>query len=155
MLKCESMNYLDEFKKIVDNSYLSNLEGYRMNQLDNKDEDLYNETVRKFKSYSANEMRLLEDFLNSMTLISCFKAVLKMKVSNNVINDSKNSERKYVQARGAVPFEKGKRKWVGHYLGPINEVTDSDGKISSNKLAEGDAMVRRKVLARLREGYGV
>jgi len=149
------MNYLEDFKQIIEDRFLSDNEANRLIQLDPHDINDFKETVNSFKKYSAYELRIVEDLLKNMTLLSCFKAVLKMKISNNIINDSKNSERKYVQARGAVPFEKGKRKWVGHYLGPFNEIVGNDGKIKLEKLAEGDAMVRQKVLAKLREGYVV
>lgn len=72
---------------------------------------------------NPNEIEIAERVLKIMTKLSCIKEMYKMKVTLNVLKNQ-NGENKYVQARGAISTEKGKRIQVAHYVDLIGFKTD-------------------------------
>ena len=109
------MRYLKDFKSMlakefiavetIDNSYTNNLiHSYEVERLNSQLDEL-----------SKTELELVERVLSTMTKLSCIKEMYKMKVTLNVLKNQ-NGEQKYVQARGAISIEKGKRIQVAHYV---------------------------------------
>jgi hypothetical protein len=101
------------------------------------------------KKYENDEMSI-EDVLHAISVYKCEQAVANMSITFNMITDSKDSKRVYVQARGAVPFKKGERKWVGVHLGKKKDIVDSTGSIPDHWRIKGEAMVRAKILNALK-----
>jgi len=149
------MNYWSDYQKMIDQTYINDNNTWRLTLLDPEAREGLFEAYRALKRISEVDGPVAERLLKKMTLVGIYSAVLKMKINFNIINDAKNSERKYVQARGAVPFEKGKRKWVGQYLGSVKEVMDEKGQILPRFKAKGEDLVRNKVFNLLKEELGV
>lgn len=102
------------------------------------------------KKYENGEMSI-EDVLHAISVYKCEQAVSNMSITFNMITDAKDSTRVYVQARGAVPFKKGQRKWIGVHLGKKKDIVDSTGSIPDHWRIKGEAMVRAKILNALKE----
>jgi hypothetical protein len=66
-------------------------------------------------SLNQRELELIERVLKTMTKLACIKEMYKMKVTLNVLKNQ-NGEDKYVQARGAISIEKGRRIQVAQYV---------------------------------------
>lgn len=101
------------------------------------------------KQYESNK-ELIDNFLHALSIYKCEQAVANMSIHFNMITDSKTSKRVYVQARGAIPFKKGQRKWVGVYLGRKKDIVDSTGSIPTHWRMKGEAIVRTKILNALK-----
>jgi hypothetical protein len=149
------MNYLNDFDKILTGDFFNKNEWAALSDNKTGGATILRERVKEISRLSDSEQALIRKVLKDMTLFNCYKAVLDMKVHFNRVKDSRSSERYYVQARGAVPFEKGKRKWVGQYLGPENDVYNENGAINPNEEARGNYLVRNKVLSLLKNEFGI
>ena len=101
----------------------------------------------------ANLDKILK-VLKLMTEISIYKEALNMKTHANILPDKNAPERRYLQVRGAVPFEKGDRAWVGHYMGRI-ESNDKKIRIDSYIKDEGRYEVIKKVVEKLKIKNGL
>jgi hypothetical protein len=101
------------------------------------------------QQYESNKT-LVDSLLHALSVYKCEQVVANMSITFNMITDSKTSKRVYVQARGAVPFKKGQRKWVGVYLGKKKDIVDSTGSIPDHWRIKGEAMVRAKILNALK-----
>jgi hypothetical protein len=113
------------------------------------------QSLDELRKLSEQDKKIIAFVLKKMTYIKCCRAVKDMKVHYNKIKDGKNPERCYIQARGAVPFNKGKRKWVGVYLGPERDVYDNEGIIRPEQSRNGASIVRSRALELLREEFKV
>lgn len=110
-------------------------------------------TNRLDSEVGANLNKILK-VLKLMTEISIYKEALTMKTHVNILPDKNAPERRYLQVRGAVPFEKGDRVWVGHYMGRI-EGNDKKIRIDSYKKDEGRYEVIKKVVEKLKIKNGL
>lgn len=99
--------------------------------------------------YENDEMSI-EDVLHALSMYKCEQAVTNMSITFNMVTDGKNPKNVYIQARGAVPFKKGQRKWVGVYLGRKKDIFDSTGSIPNHWRIKGETMVRTKILNALK-----
>ena len=93
---------------------------------------------------SANRSIVL-DVVRHIDIYQIRKSVSDTKVHFNKIRNRYGNT--YIQARGAVPVGKGRRKWVGCYLGKEKDIIDpSTGKPSDYWLIKGNEMVKNKLL---------
>jgi hypothetical protein len=112
-------------------------------------QDMLKGSAELTEQYESNKA-LIDNVLHALSVYKCEQAVAKMSITFNMITDSKTSKRVYVQARGAVPFKKGQRKWVGVCLGKKADIVDSKNEIRAYWKVKGETMVRQKVLAALK-----
>jgi hypothetical protein len=113
------MRYIKDFKSMLDREFIDSVtmesiqSSYHNGELnhENEVERLNNELA----ALNHRELELVERVLKTMTKISCIKEMYKMKVTLNVLKNQ-NGENKYVQARGAISIEKGKRIQVAQYV---------------------------------------
>lgn len=143
------MNCLNDYKQILDDSYIKQEAFYELetNEIKQKVDKLVNEI--KYLSY--NHQGVFEAFLQYMTELSFYKHALTMKMKVNMIPDAKIPERVYVQMRGSVPVKKGERVWVGQYLGKVEEVCDTEGKLLRHISPKAREAVVKKVVERLKD----
>jgi hypothetical protein len=143
------MSFIKEYEEMLNGTYIKDdkLSGLNTTLIPNQ----VNSLVRELKQLSATEGQVIRAAVRLMTELSIYKRALEMEVRANQIPDAKVPERVYVQLRGAIPISKGKRIWVGHYLGKREEVLDSGGKVLPNKMKEGREAVVQKVVDRYME----
>ena len=113
------MRYIKDFKSMLERNFLDNNTmdaihfSYQDSELNHEKE------VERLNSELASlnqwELELIEKVLKTMTKLSCIKEMYKMKVTLNVLKNQ-NGEDKYVQARGAISIEKGRRIQVAQYV---------------------------------------
>ncbi len=127
------MRYIKDFKSMLNKDFFDagTMEqihlSYQQGQLNHEKE--IERLNTELDALNSKELELVERILKTMTKLSCIKEMYKMKVTVNVLKNQ-NGENKYVQARGAISIEKGKRIQVAHYV-------DLDG-FKSNKSSEED-----------------
>jgi hypothetical protein len=143
------MNYLNDYKQILDDSYINREAFYELETEDLKEE--VEKLGREIKHLSRAHQDTIEKILKLMTELSIYKKALGVKMRENKIPDVKIPERVYVQLRGAVPLKKGERVWVGHYLGKVEEVCDDQGKVLGRFYARGREAVVKKIVERIKE----
>lgn len=102
------------------------------------------------QEYEDNKA-LIDSMLKALSVYKCEQAVAKLNIHFNRITDGKNPDKVYIQARAALPFKKGKRKWIGVYLGKEEHLIDSSGKLSTYCKSIGEKIVRSKMLNTLIE----
>jgi hypothetical protein len=143
------MSFIQEYEEILNGTYINsdNLSGLNTTLIPNQ----VNSLERELKQLAATDGQVIRAAIRLMTELSIYKRALEMEVRTNQIPDAKVPERVYVQLRGAIPISKGKRIWVGHYLGKREEVLDSGGKVLPNKMKEGREAVVQKVVDRYLE----
>ena len=112
-------------------------------------QDMLKGSAKLTEQYESNK-ELIDNVLHALCVYKCEQAVENMSIHFNMITDSKDSKRVYVQARGAVPFKKGERKWIGVYLGRKKDIFDSTGSIPDHWRIKGETMVRTKILNALK-----
>ncbi len=146
------MNYYNEYLMIKEKTYISNTSLIQLND---------NDIMALIKKLNADlELILLNDknsnvenAIKILTELSCFKAAIDMNVRMNVLKDSKNPTKKYLQARGAVTHPIGKRAWAGEYIGAFEQGL-SQSK-TDELLKKGRSKVIFKVLNKLKELSGL
>lgn len=112
-------------------------------------QDMLKGSAKLTEQYESNKT-LIDNMLKALSTYKCEQAVKNVSVHFNRLKDGKNPDRVYVQARAAVPFKKGKRKWVGVYLGTKKDVVDSKDEIRAYWKVMGETMVKQKLLAALK-----
>jgi hypothetical protein len=147
------MNYLADFNKMTKNEYipfdlLEGLESRYVNELHSRIIFL----TQSLKQYGISNFDAVS-LLQTMSELSCIKNVLEMQVNINVLTDAKDKERKYLQARGAVPYGKKLRLGGSFYLGPERALPG--GKDNPEVKVEGRTEVVKRVLAGLKNALGV
>jgi hypothetical protein len=143
------MSFIKEYEEMLNNAYIKSdkMSGLNTTLIPNH----VNSLERELKQLAATDGHVISAALRLMTELSIYKRALEMDVRSNQIPDAKVPERVYVQLRGAIPISKGKRIWVGHYLGKREEVLDHGGNVLPNKLKEGREAVVQKVVDRYLE----
>jgi hypothetical protein len=134
-------------RKFID---MVSLPNFQRAELKSNIEDLTN---RLDSEIGANKDKII-NVLKLMSEISIYKEALNMKTHANILPDKNAPERMYLQVRGAVPFEKGDRVWVGHYMGRI-EGNDKKIRINSYTKDEGRYEVIKKVVEKLKIKNGL
>ena len=147
------MNYLADFKKMAKNEYvpfelLEGLDSRYINELHNRIIHL-TYIVKQFGVANFDAATLFQ----AMSELSCIKSVLEMQVNINVLTDAKDKDRRYLQARGAVPYGKKLRFSGSFYLGP--EKAYPGGKDNIEVKQNGRTEVVRRVLDGLRSALGL
>lgn len=89
----------------------------------------------------------------TMSELSCIKNVLEMQVNINVLSDAKDKEKRYLQARGAVPYGKKLRFSGSFYLGPERAIPG--GKNNPEVKQIGRTAVVKRVLEGLKSALGL
>ena len=142
-------NFLIEMleRKFID---MESLPNFQRAELRSNIENLTNQLNSEV---GANLDKILK-VLKLMSEISIYKEALTMKTHANILPDKNAPERMYLQVRGAVPFEKGDRVWVGHYMGRI-EGKDKKIRIDSYLKDEGRYEVIKKVVEKLKIKNGL
>jgi hypothetical protein len=112
-------------------------------------QDMLKSSAKLTEQYESNKA-LIDNMLKALSTYKCEQAVKNVSVHFNRLKDGKNPDRVYVQARAAVPFKKGKRKWIGVYLGTKKDVVDSKDEIRAYWKVMGETMVKQKLLAALK-----
>lgn len=141
------MNNYNEYLMIKDKTYINNNSLNQLNDSDIKalikklNTDLDQILMNDKNSYVENAIKI-------MTELSCYKAAIEMRVRMNVLKDSKNPTKKYLQARGAVTHPNGKRAWAGEYIGAFEKGLSQD-KIDE-LLIKGRSKVIFKVMHKLK-----
>lgn len=148
------MNYLSDYKKMMENrfiqfSLLDGLDPIYQRELEHRISFL----TKTLNDLSISNNNTAVSVLQTMSELACIKSVLEMKVRVNVLSDAKNKEKRYLQARGAVPVAKGSRIWAGYYLGP--ERAFKNGKDDPKAVMEGRTEVVKRVLEGLRNAMGL
>ena len=105
---------------------------------------------KEFVKEYVNNKALIDNMLKALSTYKCEQAVKNVSVHFNRLKDGKNPDRVYIQARAAVPFKKGKRKWIGVYLGTKKDVVDSKDEIRAYWKMRGEIMVKKKMLDALK-----
>jgi hypothetical protein len=146
------MSCLTDYRSIRNNSYfyehsLENL-ATRMIQTE------INHLVKRLDFLVKDNEDLIETTLSVIAELSFYKSALETKISPNKIPDNNAPERIYIQMRGAVPYSKGKRVWVSHYMGKQDEVCDDNGNILPSKFSQGREAVVTKLVERLKDSQG-
>ena len=143
------MNYLKDYKQILEDSYIKQEVFYELetNDIHRNVEEL----VSEIKTLSRGHQDIFELLLKCMTELSFYKHALTMKMKINMIPDAKIPDRVYVQMRGSVPVKKGERVWVGHYLGKVEDVCDAEGKVMRHISPKAREAVVKKVVERLKD----
>jgi hypothetical protein len=147
------MSVIADYKEIIGGSYFKpeNLAGLKTNLIPTQ----INALERELRQLAEKNGAVIQAALKLMTELSIYKRALEMEIRANQIPDAKVPERVYVQVRGAIPISKGKRIWVGHYLGKREEVCNSSGQVLPVKMCEGREAVIQKVVDRyLQEQLG-
>ena len=147
------MNYLADFKKMTRNEYipfhlLEGLESGYINELHSRILFL-TQSLNQFGVANFDAVLLFQ----VMSELSCIKNVLEMQVNINVLTDAKDKERRYLQARGAVPYGKKLRFSGSYYLGP--ERAFSGGKDNREVRQIGRTEVVKRVLDGLKSALGL
>lgn len=146
------MRYLKDYKKMLESNYIN--DSLLGNVKDDTDFTVpINLLLEELKKISEKNSAIIEEALKIMSELACYNEALKMKVRINVLNDPKNKEKKYLQARGAVPYEKGSRIWAGFYLGPAENFVG--GKMNEDAIKEGRIGVLHKVVEGLKTANGL
>lgn len=112
-------------------------------------QDMLKGSAELTKQYESNKA-LIDNMLNALSIYKCEQVVKDIKIHFNRLKDGKNPDKVYIQARGGVTFKKGKRKWVGVYLGTKKNVIDSKDEIRMYWKVKGETMVRQKILNTLK-----
>lgn len=113
------MRYLKDFKSMLERNFLDNNTmdaihfSYHNGELNHEKE--VERLNNDLASLNPGELDLVERVLKNMTKLSCIKEMYKMKVTLNILKNQ-NGEHKYVQARGAISIEKGRRIQVAQYV---------------------------------------
>lgn len=121
------MNVIKDYKLMLSKEYIDEtlLEKSGVPEIRNQVERLYSDII-DLENKCGNDIK---DLLNLMTKLYCYKLSLKMNVTGSVVPDAKDSDNKYVQARGAVIGLNNKRMWISHYLGPEGNYVGKNGKL--------------------------
>lgn len=140
------MSVTRDFKQMLNGTYIDQekMQGLKTNSISNQVYSLQ----RELTQLAEENEQVIKAALRLMAELSIYKRALEMEVRANQIPDPKVPERVYIQVRGAVPLAKGKRIWVGHYIGKREEVIDSDGMVLPAKMSEGREAVVQKVVDR-------
>jgi hypothetical protein len=140
------MSVLRDFRQILSGTYIEpiKMQGFKTNSIPNQVYSLQHELIQ----LAEQNKHIIEAALRMMAELSIYKRALDMEVRANQVPDPKVPERVYIQVRGAVPIAKGKRIWVGHYIGKREEVFDLNGKVLPAKMDEGREAVVQKVVDR-------
>lgn len=140
------MSLTRDFKQMLNGTYIDEdrLQGLNTNLISNQVYSLQ----RELSQLAEQNGQVIQAALRLMAELSIYKRALDMEVRANQVPDPKVPERVYIQVRGAVPLAKGKRIWVGHYIGKREEVVDSDGKVLPAKMSVGREAVVQKVVDR-------
>jgi hypothetical protein len=113
------MRYIKDFKLMLDREFLDNVTMEAIHSSYHNGELNHEKEVERLNNEMASlnpvELQLIERVLKTMTKLSCIKEMYKMKVTLNVLKNQ-NGEDKYVQARGAISIEKGRRIQVAQYV---------------------------------------
>jgi hypothetical protein len=113
------MRYIKDFKLMLERNFLDNntMEAIHFSYQDGElnHEKEVERLNSELASLNQRELELIERVLKTMTKLSCIKEMYKMKVTLNVLKNQ-NGEDKYVQARGAISIEKGRRIQVAQYV---------------------------------------
>jgi hypothetical protein len=147
------MNYSADFKKMTKNEYIpfDLLEGLETRYIN----ELHSRII--FLTQSLNQFGVTNfdavSLFHVMSELSCIKSVLEMQVNINVLNDAKDKERRYLQARGAVPYGKKLRFSGSYYLGP--EKAYPGGKDNPEVKQIGRTEVVKRVLEGLKSALGL
>jgi hypothetical protein len=147
------MNYLADFIKMVKNEYIS---FERLEGLDPRlQSEIYSRAI--FLSESLKQLSITKcdpaTLLQQMSELSCIKSVLEMQVNINVLTDARDKEKRYLQARGAVPYGKKLRFSGSYYLGP--ERAFPGGKDNPDVMLNGRTEVVKRVLEGLKSALGL
>ncbi len=113
------MRYLKDFQSMQRNEFIEpeTLDLIEKLSHNTGESNHFREVDRLYSELSSlnqSELKSIEIVLKKMTRLSCIKQLYKMKVTMNVIKNQ-NGEDKYVQSRGAISIEKGKRVQIAHY----------------------------------------
>jgi hypothetical protein len=148
-----NMNYLADFIKMTKNEYISYelLEGLDARYKN----ELYDRIIfltENLKYYGRTKVDAAT-LLQVMSELSCIKSVLEMQVNINVLTDAKDKEKRYLQARGAVPYGKKLRFSGSYYIGP--ERSYLGGKDNPDVKQKGRTEVVKRVLEGLKSLLGL
>jgi len=99
---------------------------------------------------SSSEREIFERGLKIMSQIACYQAALSAKVSSAIVSDQKEANNRYVHVRGSVLFQKGKRVWVGHYIGEEKKHVDDRGRVLAGILRFNRIHIIKKLVERLK-----
>jgi hypothetical protein len=124
-----------------------------MNKLKQELQQLLSEDEKLQQDYNSHK-ELIDSILDRVNCLQIEKAVMSMKIHFNRVKGKKCSSY-YVQARGAVPYSKGKRKWAGCYLGKQESVYDDKGEVLPHHRTNGIQMVRAKVTEMLKKEFNI
>ena len=150
--KKENMSCLSDYRSIRNNNYFE--EDSLNNLATGRIQAEINHLVKRLDFLVKNNEDLIETTLSVIAELSFYKSALETKISPNKIPDNNAPERIYIQMRGAVPYAKGKRVWVSHYMGKLDEVYDDNGHILPSKFSEGRESVVTKLVERLKDSQG-
>ncbi|MBM3446102.1 MAG: hypothetical protein FJX88_06205 [Bacteroidetes bacterium] len=146
------MSCLSDYRSIRNNNYFE--EDSLNNLATGKIKTEIDHLVKRLTILVEGNEDLIETTLSIIADLAFYKAALETKVSPNRIPDNSKPDRVYVQMRGAVPYAKGKRVWVSHYMGKLEEVCDGAGEILHNKFCQGREAVIIKLVERLKDSDG-
>jgi hypothetical protein len=143
------MSCYTDYKKVLNNNYFNStsLENLKTNKISSE----INTLVKKLQKLSNEHSDVIETALDVLSDLSFYKMALETKVTANKIPDVNVPKRIYIQLRGAVPYDKGKRVWISQYVGKMEEVCDDGGNILHSNYCQGREAVVLKLVERLKE----